>query len=72
MRSFLFVPPIPSASSPKAPVSGPDGLILDLEDSVATDRKTIAPRHGAWPIVRSANRAGPKLFIPRSTPSTPA
>ena len=41
MRSFLFVPADSSASSPRARVR-PDGLILDLEDSVAADRKKIA------------------------------
>ena len=41
MRSFLFVPADSERKLAKGPSSGPDGLILDLEDSVATDRKTI-------------------------------
>ena len=39
MRSFLFVPADSERKLAKGPASGPDGLILDLEDSVAADRK---------------------------------
>ena len=42
MRSFLFVPADSERKLAKGPLSGPDALILDLEDSVATDRKPIA------------------------------
>ena len=42
MRSFLFVPADSERKLAKGPSSGPDGLILDLEDSVATDRKKLA------------------------------
>jgi len=42
MRSFLFVPGDSERKLAKGPSSGPDGLILDLEDSVATDRKQVA------------------------------
>src|SRR4029078_10123038 len=42
-------------------LSGPDALILDLEDSVASDRKPIA-RQMALDYLRAANRAGPKLY----------
>ena len=62
MRSFLFVPGDSERKLAKGPLSGPDGLILDLEDSVATDRKTIA-RDMALAYLRSANRAGPKLYV---------
>ena len=63
MRSFLFVPADSERKLAKGPVSGADGLILDLEDSVATDRKKIA-RDMALAYLRSADRAkGPKLYI---------
>ena len=62
MRSFLFVPADSERKLAKGPSSGPDGLILDLEDSVATDRKTIA-RDMALAYLRCANRAGPKLYV---------
>src|SRR5689334_6081972 len=62
MRSFLFVPGDSERKLAKGPSSGPDGLILDLEDSVATDRKIIA-RDMALAYLRSADRAGPKLYV---------
>ncbi|MBS0547006.1 MAG: CoA ester lyase [Proteobacteria bacterium] len=62
MRSFLFVPADSERKLAKGPTSKPDGLILDLEDSVATDRKTVA-RDMARDYLKSANRAGPKLYV---------
>ncbi len=63
MRSFLFVPADSERKLAKGPSSGPDALILDLEDSVATDRKTIA-RDMALAYLRSASRTGgPKLYV---------
>src|SRR5471032_260333 len=63
MRSFLFVPADSERKLVKGPMSGADGLILDLEDSVATDRKAIA-RDMALAYLRAASRgAGPKLYI---------
>lgn len=62
MRSFLFVPADSERKLAKGPLSGPDGLILDLEDSVAADRKTLA-RQMALDYLRSADRAGPKLYV---------
>ena len=62
MRSFLFVPADSERKLAKGPASGADGLILDLEDSVATDRKKIA-RDMALAYLRSADRAGPKLYV---------
>ena len=64
MRSFLFVPADSERKLAKGPLSGPDALILDLEDSVATDRKTIA-RQMALDYLRAANRAGPEALRPR-------
>jgi citrate lyase subunit beta/citryl-CoA lyase len=62
MRSFLFVPADSERKLAKGPTSGPDGLILDLEDSVAADRKPIA-REMALTYLKSANRTGPKLYV---------
>lgn len=62
MRSFLFVPADSERKLTKGPSSGPDGLILDLEDSVATDRKKLA-REMACAYLKAANRSGPKLYV---------
>lgn len=62
MRSFLFVPADSERKLAKGPASGADGLILDLEDSVATDRKLVA-RDMALAYLKSADRAGPKLYV---------
>ena len=62
MRSFLFVPGDSERKLAKGPSSGPDGLILDLEDSVATDRKKIA-REMVLAYLKSASRTGPKLYV---------
>jgi len=62
MRSFLFVPADSERKLAKGPSSGPDGLILDLEDSVAADRKKLA-RDMALAYLRTANRAGPKIYV---------
>lgn len=62
MRSFLFVPGDSERKLAKGPLSGPDALILDLEDSVAADRKTIA-RDMVLAYLKAANRVGPKLYV---------
>lgn len=62
MRSFLFVPADSERKLAKGPASRADGLILDLEDSVATDRKAVA-RDMALAYLKSANRTGPKLYV---------
>lgn len=63
LRSFLFVPADSERKLAKAPQSGADGLILDLEDAVAADRKQIA-REMALACLRSPTRAaGPKLYV---------
>ena len=62
MRSFLFVPGDSERKLAKGPLSGPDGLILDLEDSVAADRKQLA-RDMVLGYLKAANRAGPKLYV---------
>lgn len=62
MRSFLFVPADSERKLAKGPHSGADGLILDLEDSVAADRKQVA-RDMALAWLRGASRTGPKLYV---------
>jgi citrate lyase subunit beta/citryl-CoA lyase len=62
MRSFLFVPGDSERKLAKGPSSGPDALILDLEDSVAADRKKLA-RDMVLGYLKAANRAGPKLYV---------
>ena len=62
MRSFLFVPADSERKLAKGPSSGPDALILDLEDSVAADRKKIA-RDMACAYLKGADRSGPKLYV---------
>jgi citrate lyase subunit beta/citryl-CoA lyase len=62
MRSFLFVPGDSERKLAKGPSSGPDGLILDLEDSVAADRKKIA-REMVLAYLKSASRSGPRLYV---------
>ena len=42
MRSFLFVPGDSVRKYESAKKTAADALILDLEDSIAPDRKTIA------------------------------
>ena len=48
--------------TPLVALDAPDGLILDLEDSVATDRKKVA-RDMALAYLKSASRTGPKLYV---------
>jgi citrate lyase subunit beta/citryl-CoA lyase len=66
MRSFLFVPADSERKLARGAACGADGLILDLEDSVAADRKTIA-RDMALAYLRAAVRSGPqphpKLYV---------
>jgi citrate lyase subunit beta/citryl-CoA lyase len=62
MRSFLFVPADSERKLVKGPQSGADGLILDLEDSIAADRKKVA-RDMALVYLRANDRKGPKLYV---------
>jgi citrate lyase subunit beta/citryl-CoA lyase len=55
MRSFLFVPADSDRKLARGPESGAAALILDLEDSVALDRKPIARElAAAWLRSRTA------------------
>jgi len=56
-RAFLFVPADSERKLARAAESGADALILDLEDSVATDRKPLARAMAAdWLAARGAAR----------------
>ncbi|GIL02683.1 MAG: CoA ester lyase [Alphaproteobacteria bacterium] len=56
MRSFLFVPADSERKLARAPESGAGALILDLEDSVALDRKPVARAMvAAWLGSRAAS-----------------
>ena len=62
MRSFLFVPADSERKLARGASFGADALILDLEDSVAADRKKIA-RDMACAYLTAASRDGPKLYV---------
>ena len=61
MRSLLFVPADGGSKLDKALASGADAVIVDLEDSIAPDRKEAA-REAALDFLQSA---GPKKDRPR-------
>jgi citrate lyase subunit beta/citryl-CoA lyase len=64
MRSLLFVPADGGSKLDKALGSGADAVIVDLEDSVALDRKAPA-RASAAAFLKQANMqaARPRLFV---------
>src|ERR1043166_1109045 len=63
MRSLLFVPADGGPKLDKAMASGADGVIIDLEDSIAPERKDIA-RKAALEFLKSAKgRKGPRLLV---------
>ena len=53
MRSLLFVPADGGSKLDKAMASGADGVIIDLEDSIAPERKAAA-RQTAFDFLKSA------------------
>ncbi|HCK85206.1 MAG TPA: CoA ester lyase, partial [Hyphomonadaceae bacterium] len=61
LRSLLFVPGDRPERFPKAAASGADALILDLEDSVAADRKVFA-RQAIRDALTETERAAPLLI----------
>jgi citrate lyase subunit beta/citryl-CoA lyase len=64
MRSLLFVPADAPGKLDKALGSGADALIVDLEDSIAAERKEAA-RIAAAAFLRAANarRSRPRLVV---------
>lgn len=62
MRSLLFVPGDSPRKFEKAASAGADVLILDLEDSVAPEKKGVARRQvSEW--LEQADRLSPALFV---------
>src|SRR5215467_3487811 len=64
MRSFLFVPADGGSKLDKAMASGADAVILDLEDSIAPERKDHA-RMAALDFLKraSSTEQRPRLFV---------
>jgi citrate lyase subunit beta/citryl-CoA lyase len=64
MRSLLFVPADGGAKLDKAMASGADGVIIDLEDSIAPERKEAA-RKAALDFLKSARgkKDRPRLLV---------
>ena len=64
MRSLLFVPADGGSKLAKAMASGADGVIVDLEDSIAPDRKELA-RKAALDFLKSAGakQDRPRLLV---------
>lgn len=64
MRSLLFVPADGGKKLDKAMASGADGVIVDLEDSIAPDRKVEA-RKSALAFLKDAGTAAqrPRLLV---------
>jgi citrate lyase subunit beta/citryl-CoA lyase len=64
MRSLLFVPADGGAKLDKATASGADAVIIDLEDSIAPERKAQA-RAAALEFLKAANaqKQRPRLLV---------
>ena len=73
MRSLLFVPADSGGKLDKAMASGADAVILDLEDSIAPERKAARARDGAR-LPQGARRGATaaRACWCASTGSTPA
>jgi citrate lyase subunit beta/citryl-CoA lyase len=63
MRSLLFVPGDDEKKLATALGSGADGIILDLEDSVAAERKTAARAVTRDALVQDRPAGGPRRFV---------
>jgi len=63
LRSFLFVPGDSEKKLGKGAESGADALILDLEDSVAPDRKAVARGMVAEYLAARPGQTGPELWV---------
>ena len=62
MRSLLFVPADSERKLAKGAGAGADALILDLEDSVAAERKVLA-RSMSREFLTHAASSGPRLWV---------
>jgi citrate lyase subunit beta/citryl-CoA lyase len=63
MRSLLFVPADGGAKLDKAMASGADGVILDLEDSIAPERKELARKAALDFLKKAKGKKGPRLLV---------
>ena len=64
MRSLLFVPADGGSKLDKAFASGADGIIIDLEDSIAPDRKAAARQSAAAFLTNAVAQADrPRLLV---------
>ncbi|QGP80490.1 HpcH/HpaI aldolase/citrate lyase family protein [Sphingobium sp. CAP-1] len=63
LRSFLFVPADNERKIARGLQSEADALILDLEDSVAPDRKEEARKRLAGHLTNLGGNIGPKLYV---------
>ncbi len=63
LRSLLYVPGDKEALFPKAVAARPDGLVLDLEDAVALDRKSLAREAVAAWLRRERETGVPTDFV---------
>jgi len=63
MRSLLFVPADGGAKLNKAMASGADGVIVDLEDSIAPERKEAARKLALDFLKGAKGKKGPRLLV---------
>jgi len=63
MRSLLFVPADGGAKLDKAMASGADGVIVDLEDSIAPERKEAARKLALDFLKGAKGKKGPRLLV---------
>ena len=71
IRSLLFVPGDSERKLAKARGSTADALVLDLEDSVAQERKAFARTLTAEYLKSERSQAGPSLWVRVNPVSTP-
>ncbi len=67
-RSVLYMPGSNARALEKAKTLPADGIILDLEDSVAPDARETA-RQQVADVVKAGGFGSREVFIPASTPS---
>ena len=72
MRSLLFVPADGGSKLDKAFASGADAMIVDLEDSIANDRKDAARASAAAFLKNAVTRPSALACWCASTASRPA
>jgi citrate lyase subunit beta/citryl-CoA lyase len=64
MRSLLFVPADGGSKLDKAFASGADAMIVDLEDSIAPDRKDVARKNAAAFLMNAVTQTPrPRLLV---------